>query len=166
VTAKYFQPDLILKAMFSLKPLAGLLAGSFLAVSCTPVPPIDQPPPLQPAGPVANPNAPEALPSAPKTPEQIEKEKNARRKREQEIAAEQEKNERVEPVQPGNRTEIKPPAGSYPTAQFVRDSAGKPVPGLVYNPYTGNPVDVKGIPSGTKIRDPKDGNPKHLFFVP
>ena len=149
--------------MFSLKRLAGLLFGSFLAVSCTPLPPV------QPVPPVTGP--PNALPvEGEKTPEQIEAERakleEEARKRDEALAQERAKNERVEPVTPPGREEIKPPLGSYPTAKFVRDSAGKPIPGLVYNPYTGAQVDVKGIPSGTKIRDPKDGNPKHVFYVP
>ncbi len=44
-----------------------------------------------------------------------------------------------------------------------------PVPGktgFVYNPYTHNQVDVRGIPSGTKVRDPHDANPSHVFKVP
>jgi hypothetical protein len=44
-----------------------------------------------------------------------------------------------------------------------------PVPnkaGFVYNPYTQNQVDVRGIPSGTKVRDPHDPNPAHVFRVP
>ncbi len=44
-----------------------------------------------------------------------------------------------------------------------------PVPGkdgFVFNPYTHNQVDVRGIPSGTKVRDPHDNNPAHIFKVP
>ncbi|NNC89005.1 MAG: hypothetical protein HKN82_11155 [Akkermansiaceae bacterium] len=38
--------------------------------------------------------------------------------------------------------------------------------GFVFNPYTNNPVDVRGIPSGTLVRDPQDSNPDHKFRVP
>jgi len=44
-----------------------------------------------------------------------------------------------------------------------------PVPGkdgFCYNPWTHNQVDVRGIPSGTKVRDPHDSNPAHIFKVP
>ncbi len=44
-----------------------------------------------------------------------------------------------------------------------------PVPekdGFVFNPYTHNQVDVRGIPSGTKVRDPHDPNSAHVFKVP
>ena len=38
--------------------------------------------------------------------------------------------------------------------------------GFVFNPFTNNPVDVRGIPSGTKVRDPQDPNKEHIFRVP
>ena len=38
--------------------------------------------------------------------------------------------------------------------------------GFVFNPYTNNPVDVRGIPSGTLVRDPQDPNKDHKFRVP
>ena len=44
-----------------------------------------------------------------------------------------------------------------------------PIPGkagFVFNPFTNNPVDVGGIPSGTLVRDPQDPNPDHKFRVP
>jgi hypothetical protein len=44
-----------------------------------------------------------------------------------------------------------------------------PIPGkegFVFNPFTNNPVDVRGIPSGTLVRDPQDPNETHKFRVP
>ena len=38
--------------------------------------------------------------------------------------------------------------------------------GFVFNPFTNNPVDVRGIPSGTLVRDPQDPNKDHKFRVP
>lgn len=38
--------------------------------------------------------------------------------------------------------------------------------GFVHNPYTQNQVDVRGIPSGTLVRDPHDSNSAHKFRVP
>jgi len=38
--------------------------------------------------------------------------------------------------------------------------------GFVHNPFTQNQVDVRGIPSGTLVRDPHDANPAHKFRVP
>ena len=56
-----------------------------------------------------------------------------------------------------------PPAGSknYPTASPV---PGKP--GFVFNPYTHNIVDVKGIAAGKLCRDPEDVDTTHKFRVP
>lgn len=48
--------------------------------------------------------------------------------------------------------------------KFASSVPGKP--GFVFNPYTHNQVDVRGIPSGTKVRDPHDANPAHVFKVP
>ena len=39
-------------------------------------------------------------------------------------------------------------------------------PGYVFNPYNQNMVEVKGMASGTKVRDPQDPNPSHIFVVP
>lgn len=44
-----------------------------------------------------------------------------------------------------------------------------PIPGregMVFNPFTNNPVDVRGIPSGSLVRDPADPNMEHKFRVP
>lgn len=47
---------------------------------------------------------------------------------------------------------------------------GRPLPpsrpGFVMNPFTNNMVDVRGVPAGTKVRDPSDPNPDHIFRVP
>lgn len=50
------------------------------------------------------------------------------------------------------------------TVKFAAPVPDKP--GFVYNPFTQNQVDVRGIPSGTKVRDPHDSNPAHIFKVP
>lgn len=50
------------------------------------------------------------------------------------------------------------------TTKYAASVPGKS--GFVYNPYTHNQVDVRGIPSGTKVRDPHDSNPAHVFKVP
>lgn len=56
---------------------------------------------------------------------------------------------------------VQPPQSKYPTAVAV---PGKP--GFVFNPYTHNIVDVKGIGSGRLCRDPEDPDPNHKFRVP
>ena len=39
-------------------------------------------------------------------------------------------------------------------------------PGFVFNPYNQNMVEVEGIMGGTKVRDPQDSDPSHIFVVP
>lgn len=64
----------------------------------------------------------------------------------------------------------KPAEENKPTTPpVVKIKTAKKVPnreGFVFNPYTYNQVDVRGIPSGTKVRDPHDSNPAHVFKVP
>lgn len=58
----------------------------------------------------------------------------------------------------------KPPVVGPGVVKFAAPVPNKP--GFVYNPFTNNQVDVRGIPSGTKVRDPHDSNPAHIFRVP
>lgn len=58
-------------------------------------------------------------------------------------------------------TPPKPDKPNYPTASAVPGKAG-----FVFNPYTHNIVDVKGIASGKLCRDPEDSDPTHKFRVP
>ena len=58
--------------------------------------------------------------------------------------------------------------GGAPTAPATYPYATK-VPGkqgFVFNPYTKNQVDVRGIPQGTLVRDPYDSDKTHKFRVP
>ena len=58
--------------------------------------------------------------------------------------------------------------GGTPTAPATYPYATK-VPGkqgFVFNPYTKNQVDVRGIPQGTLVRDPYDSDKTHKFRVP
>lgn len=49
----------------------------------------------------------------------------------------------------------------YPVARRVSGRSG-----VVYNPYTLNFVNVKGIRSGELIDDPDDPDPTHKFWMP
>jgi hypothetical protein len=64
----------------------------------------------------------------------------------------------------GTATERVVPPVTPATVKFAAPVPDKP--GFVYNPFTQNQVDVRGIPSGTKVRDPHDSNPAHIFKVP
>ena len=64
-------------------------------------------------------------------------------------------------TQPAPPTNVSTVKKNYPTAA--------PVPGkdgFVFNPYTHNIVDVKGIASGKLCRDPEDTDSTHKFRVP
>ena len=63
-------------------------------------------------------------------------------------------------IQPIPREPIKR-VSKYRTARAIVTK-----PGYVFNPWTNKAVDVRGIPSGTLIRDPNDGDPDHKFRVP
>ena len=131
-------------------------------MSCVPLPPVD---PMNPNGvPSAEPVPREEkltpgqrTEAEKKKREQIKANEEARKRRE---ALKREKNERIEPIKPQGRDPIKPPS-KYRTAMVI---PGKP--GFVFNPWTNKSVDVRGIPSGTLIRDPNDGDPTHKFRVP
>ena len=56
------------------------------------------------------------------------------------------------------------PVAPKPTYRYALPIPGKE--GFVFNPFTNNPVDVRGIPSGTLVRDPQDSNSDHKFRVP
>ncbi len=64
----------------------------------------------------------------------------------------------------GTTTPPTPPVVKPKVIKYAAMVPGKE--GFVFNPYTQNQVDVKGIPSGTKVRDPHDPNPAHIFRVP
>lgn len=62
---------------------------------------------------------------------------------------------------PNQSLPVQAPKSKYPTAVPV---PGKP--GFVFNPYTNNIVDVRGIGPGRLCRDPEDPDPNHKFRVP
>ncbi|MDA7674621.1 hypothetical protein N8704_01955 [bacterium] len=64
-------------------------------------------------------------------------------------------------IQPIPREPIKRFGSKYRTARAIVTK-----PGYVFNPWTNRAVDVRGIPNGTLIRDPNDGDPDHKFRVP
>lgn len=53
------------------------------------------------------------------------------------------------------------PISKYKTAVAI---PGKP--GFVFNPWTNLEVDVRGVPPGSLVRDPKDANTDHKFRIP
>ena len=61
----------------------------------------------------------------------------------------------------GYRQTAIPVNSAIPVASRV---AGRP--GFVFNPYNQNMVEVNGMISGIKVRDPQDPDPSHIFVVP
>lgn len=53
---------------------------------------------------------------------------------------------------------------AHTTYPYATNVPGKQ--GFVFNPYTKNQVDVRGIPQGTLVRDPNDNDKTHKFRVP
>jgi len=159
-----------LKAMFSLKLNLMLLLSSLLCVSCTLPEPYRASNPQQfppPVGVVA--------PNLPKTPEQIREEaelKEARDKANDEAKARREKLEEERLANGDGSTEttdVIPPILRDPVKRTSKYRTARAIvtkPGYVFNPWTNKAVDVRGIPSGTLIRDPNDGDPDHKFRVP
>jgi hypothetical protein len=55
---------------------------------------------------------------------------------------------------------VEEPVGP-PTAKAVPGRSG-----FVFNPFTGNIVDVRGLSEGLLVRDPQDSDRSHTFRVP
>lgn len=73
-------------------------------------------------------------------------------------------NENTKPptLEPVNYNQMAIPVSpGIPVATLV---AGRP--GYVFNPYNQNMVEVSGLISGTKVRDPLDPNPNNIFLIP
>ncbi len=156
--------------MFSLKLNLMLLLGSLLCVSCT------LPEPYQASNPQQSPPvAGVVAPNLPKTPEQIKKEADLKKARDKANAEAKARRERLKNEREANgggstgTTDIIPPITRDPVKRTSKYRTARAIvtkPGYVFNPWTNKAVDVRGIPSGTLIRDPNDGNPDHKFRVP
>lgn len=93
-------------------------------------------------------------------------------KAQEEARAEAERQRLLREKIAGENQDPKPPVGNGGDTKPVRNDYPRAVPipgkdGYVFNPYTNNPVDVRGIPSRTLVNDPQDPDAaKHLFRVP
>ncbi|MFK7909886.1 MAG: hypothetical protein AB8F34_04710 [Akkermansiaceae bacterium] len=120
------------------------LAAVALMGACAPYPPNPAPPTVTPP----SDSEPQTLTDEEQRQLQENRDRLERERRERESAG-------------GNNATTPPVKPKYPTAAAV---PGKP--GFVFNPYTHNIVDVKGIGSGKLVRDPEDNDPTHKFRVP
>lgn len=93
-----------------------------------------------------------------KSPAEIARDQEAASRRAAERKREQAAREREAANKP--TTPEKPDKPKYPTATAIPGKAGH-----VFNPYTNDPVDVRGIPSGSKVTDPNDSESR-VFRVP
>ncbi|HAE18625.1 MAG: hypothetical protein ACJ0HK_05470 [Akkermansiaceae bacterium] len=157
--------------MFSLKHNLMLLPCSLLCFSCTmlrPSPPSPTPENL--------PVAQAVDPLFPNTSGQFGTEAQLKEARDRANAEANARRERLQNEQLA--TGINPDSGTTDVIQPIPREPIKRVskyrtaraivtkPGYVFNPWTNKAVDVRGIPSGTLIRDPNDGDPDHKFRVP
>lgn len=62
------------------------------------------------------------------------------------------------------QSQVKPKPVVKKTFPYASKIPGKT--GFVFNPYNNNMVDVRGLPSGSLVRDPNDSNSEHKFRVP
>ena len=161
--------------MISLKNLAGLLLSGALLVSCTPAYPPGHNPNLPAGNLVLGPNQPYE-----KTIAQLEREL-AERKAEEKLRIEARERSIEEAGQdlvvgdipPGTNpttTSDQTPSAETNTNRKKTYQTARKIPGksgYVFNPWTMEPVDVRGIPSGSLVQDPNDPNKSiHRFRVP
>ena len=61
-----------------------------------------------------------------------------------------------------SKPKLPAPVAEPPLAKWAPGQKGR----KVLNPFTGEIVDVEGIPANTKVRDPNDKDSAHVFRVP
>ncbi|BDS05433.1 hypothetical protein NT6N_04730 [Oceaniferula spumae] len=130
-----------------------LMPLGFVAIigACAPYPPYPGDRPGQ--GPHVQPRTPQQSVA---DEEQRQIEESRRRLQREEAKRRERERDNDTPTAPKPK-----PKPKYPTAAEVPGKKG-----FVFNPYTHNIVDVKGIASGQLVKDPEDDDPTHKFRVP
>jgi hypothetical protein len=161
--------------MISLKNLAGLLLSGALLVSCTPAYPPGHNPNMPAGNLVLGPNQPYEKTIAQLEIELAERKAEEKRRIEarersieeaaQDLVA-QDTPAVINPATTSDQTPlVETNTNRKKTYQTARKIPGKS--GYVFNPWTMEPVDVRGIPSGSLVQDPNDPNKSiHRFRVP
>ncbi len=161
--------------MISLKNLAGLLLSGALLVSCTPAYPPGHNPNMPAGNLVLGPNQPYEKTIAQLEIELAERKAEEKRRIEarersieeaaQDLVA-QDTPPVINPATTSDQTpSVETNTNRKKTYQTARKIPGKS--GYVFNPWTMEPVDVRGIPSGSLVQDPNDPNKSiHRFRVP
>ena len=161
--------------MISLKNLAGLLLIGALLVSCTPAYPPGHNPNMPAGNLVLGPNQPYEKTIAQLEIELAERKAEEKRRieaRERSIeeAAQDLVAQDTPPVINPATTSDQTPLGETNTNRKKTYQTARKIPGksgYVFNPWTMEPVDVRGIPSGSLVQDPNDPNKSiHRFRVP
>ena len=161
--------------MISLKNLAGLLLSGALLVSCTPAYPPGHNPNMPAGNLVLGPNQPYEKTIAQLEIELAERKAEEKRRIEarersiEEAARDlvaQDTPPVINPATTSDQTSLgETNTNRKKTYQTARKIPGKS--GYVFNPWTMEPVDVRGIPSGSLVQDPNDPNKSiHRFRVP
>ncbi len=156
--------------MISFKNSFTLIASAFVAVSCSPMPPeaglvVQEAPDTQKI--IEQQKADQAAAARAKARQAAAAKKAAAKKSALAKKAEERKKQIASKKtvfeDPGRPPEPpKPVKPKYPTAKSI---PGKP--GFVFNPYTYEPVDVRGIPGQSLVFDPNDPDKSaHKFRVP
>jgi hypothetical protein len=161
--------------MISLKNLAGLLLSGALLVSCTPAYPPGHNPNMPAGNLVLVPNQPYEKTIAQLEIELAERKAEEKRRIEaRERSIEEAGQDLVArdtpPVTNPTTTSDQTPSVETNTNRKKTYQTARKIPGksgYVFNPWTMEPVDVRGIPSGSLVQDPNDPNKSiHRFRVP
>ena len=161
--------------MISLKNLAGLLLSGALLVSCTPAYPPGHNPNMPAGNLILGPNQPYEKTIAQLEIELAERKAEEKRRIEaRERSIEEAAQDLVAQDTPSvtnpATTSDQTPLGETNTNRKKTYQTARKIPGksgYVFNPWTMEPVDVRGIPSGSLVQDPNDPHKSiHRFRVP
>jgi len=161
-----------LKAMISLKHFAALVATALLVVSCSPYPPeagtvmqVGPDPAVLKAQRDAEQKAKNKADAVSQEKAAVDAKKRAELKKKAKEREAQIADQKTTFEPKGYRPPLPEPKKKkpkYPTAKKIPGKAG-----FVFNPFTYDPVDVRGIPGGSLVVDPNDPNKnEHKFRVP
>ncbi len=160
--------------MSSIKSFIALVLTAFLVVSCAPQPPEAGTVIAAPGPDLAKINAQNnsVQRAEAKAKERAAKKKAAAEKRRRDIArkAKQRREEIAKKKTTFEAPSYREPIVEKPKKVKPKFPTARKIPGktgFVFNPYTYEPVDVRGIPSGSTVIDPNDPDKAtHRFKVP
>lgn len=160
--------------MISIKQTSGLLVASLIFASCAPFPPGNgRQAPIDPNRVPVAPSVEDPAAKADAERRAAAERKRVRDQKRRNAAAAAAKARDDSPTvnnnSGGGSTKPTPPKVTAPKPAGTSVRYAVKIPGkdgYVYNPWTNKAVDVRGLPKGTKVKDPNDPNPDHHFRVP